>query len=290
MKSSERAAFTDSSPTVLVTGHRGVVGSRVAAGFAELVGQPNVLLFDGDISSEVDIQKFLDKVSMLTNVVHCAAVVPVGSVRKDPVRAFTVNAIGPGLLFRAVAARFPGAHFLHVSSSHVYRPQAGLIHEGAELAPPGAYGKTKLTGEYLLQEEAISAGLSVGIARVFSIFAPDQESSFLYPGIKERLSQLSLEKVLRLPGWNNVRDFSSADDIARCLIWLSQNKIIDVVNIGTGRGTAIAQFAEYVAGRQLLFSDDDAELNPTEVVADISRLKSLGCAPPKSLGVGFPGV
>lgn len=266
--------------TVLVTGHRGVLGSRVAADLAMSLGEENVLLFDGDISSESEVHRFIDSVSALTHAVHCAAVVPVATVARDPLHAFKVNGIGPGILAQAVASKFPGAHFLHVSTSHVYKPKPGRIAEDDELSPSSVYGKTKLTGEFLVEEVSKTKGLSVGIARVFSMFSPDQESSFLFPGIQERLRNRIAGQALELPGWNNVRDFSSADEIARCLVWLSGNRVNNVVNVGTGKGLTVGQFAERVAGEPLLFGDSDADMAPSEVVADTSRLEALGCTPP----------
>lgn len=273
-------APADPGNTVLVTGHRGVLGRRVAANLAGSLGKGNLLRFDGDISSESDVHKFVDGISALTHVVNCAAVVPVSTVARDPLRAFKVNGFGAGVLAQAVASKFPGAHFLHVSTSHVYKPKPGRIGEDDELSPSSVYGKTKLTGEFLVEEVSNATGLSVGIARVFSMFAPDQESSFLFPGIQERLRRRTAGQALELLGWNNVRDFSSADEIARCLVWLSGNRVDNAVNVGTGKGLTVGQFAERVAGEPLLFGDTDADMAPSEVVADTSRLEALGCTPP----------
>lgn len=78
-----------------------------------------------------------------------------------------------------------------------------------------------------------------------------------------------------LPGWNNIRDFSNADNMAALLGLVGNSETIGIVNIGTGHGQTVGEFAKYVTGRDLDFRAEDADPSPTRIVADLSRLRGI---------------
>lgn len=82
-------------------------------------------------------------------VINAAAYTAVDQAEGDPVTARLVNAVAPGAMAQAAAAR--GLPFLHVSTDYVFD---GAGHrpwrEDDPTAPLGIYGATKLEGEGLV--------------------------------------------------------------------------------------------------------------------------------------------
>jgi len=228
--------------------------------------------FRGDISSESDVTDFFSTISRVTHVLNCAAIVPLQLASADPIRTFEVNAIGAGVFSAVTAGKFPDSYFLQVSSSHVYAPQEKPISEEDLTLPGGTYGKSKLAGELLVAAVAEQTELRTGIARVFSMYSEDQDPSFLYPSLREQLASHDPTSVFRLKGWNNLRDFSSADQIAADVSKLLQLEATGTVNIASGEPLKVGEFAERVAGISLVFDDNDREPSPNHLVANVEKL------------------
>lgn len=279
-----RVHGNNSGLTVLVTGAAGVLGKRVVR---ELQSSPHTIAtYDGDISSLEDIETNLVKCSTLDVVVNCAAIVPLSRAAEDPEKAFETNAVAPGRFYRRLAAAFPGAYFLQISSSHVYKPSAGPLAEEAEVDPSSWYGKTKLAGEYLLQELQAQLGARLGIARLFSLISPDQDESFLYPKLRRLAAQRDERAISAISGWNNTRDFCSADYYAKSLARMVSVQPEGLTNVGSGEGRTVGQLAEIVYGSKLAFSTNSRTQEPSTIVADVSRLMSIGCKPDESFFSG----
>lgn len=235
----------------------------------------DVATFSGDITSEKDISLTLGKIHDLEAVINCAAIVPVGAVEDNPIRAMEVNALGVVQIAEGVANLWPRAHFLHVSSSHVYQPSEHPLSEESPTVPSSLYGATKLAGEQLLQAFCQTKRLNFGIARVFSLYSEDQEGSYLFPSIMRRATQAPAPSPIKLPGWNNVRDFSHANVLSQTICKLATLKTTGLINVGSGIGTSVGEFARQITGIDWEFDPEDAFPQPTSIVADTSLLRKL---------------
>ena len=87
-------------------------------------------------------------------IINCAAYNLVDQAEKEPEKAFGVNAEGPKIL--AKAAHTYGSFFVHFSSDYVFdgMKENGLYHENDATNPLNEYGRSKLAGEKLVQEES----------------------------------------------------------------------------------------------------------------------------------------
>lgn len=99
-------------------------------------------------------------------VINAAAYTAVDRAESEEALAHQVNAGAPGAMARAAAAR--GLPFVHVSTDYVFDGQGTAPRAvGDPVAPPNAYGRTKLAGE----EAVRAAGGPHAILRTSWVFS-----------------------------------------------------------------------------------------------------------------------
>jgi nucleoside-diphosphate-sugar epimerase len=203
---------------------------------------------------------------------HLAAIVPTVKVDRNPLDAYEVNAIGAGRILEGMLRRNSKLWALYVSSSHVYSSDESSLREDSQLSPTSTYGRTKLAGELVAgdifesKQEAVLC-----IARVFSMYSRDQDDSFLFPKLLSLRDASPSENLLTVRGWDNVRDFLHADDVAACLVNLALGRAVGRYNIGSGVGLTVANFATDVVGLEISTAESERSLEKTRLVADISK-------------------
>lgn len=119
-----------------------------------------------DITIEEDVLAYITEVKPDV-ILHCAAYTNVDAAEENEEAAYAVNAAGTENL--AKAAKQIGAKMLYVSTDYVFDGSANEPYEVDEPTKPlGAYGRTKLAGEQLLQKH-LDAFFIVRTAWVFGI-------------------------------------------------------------------------------------------------------------------------
>jgi nucleoside-diphosphate-sugar epimerase len=73
---------------------------------------------------------------------------------------------------------------------------------------------------------------------------------------------------------DDVRDLSLADDLVDAIIGLAERQAAGIVNIGSGRGTRIADFVQSLAPRPLRIVPASPGA-PTSLVADTAKLRQI---------------
>jgi len=107
------------------------------------------------------------------------------------------------------------------------------------------------------------------------MYSEDQDNTFLYPSLRSRLESHDPKKVFRLKGWNNVRDFSSADQISLKVQGLLNLEATGVINVASVSPLQVGDFAQLFAGKSLLFDHDDRDFDGSRLVANIDKLSAL---------------
>ena len=136
---------------VVVTGAEGQLGQDVVLELTrkkhEAIGTDREKL---DITKEADVFAFIGEVKPDV-ILHCAAYTNVDAAEENEELAYQINALGTEYL--AKAAQQIGAKMLYVSTDYVFNGTATEPYEvDQQTKPLGAYGRTKLAGEELLQK------------------------------------------------------------------------------------------------------------------------------------------
>jgi dTDP-4-dehydrorhamnose reductase len=152
---------------VLVTGRGGQLATGLAASLPArgiegvFVGQPEFEFDRPDSVRSAFAEAAPDA------VVNCAAWTAVDAAEDDEPAAFRANALGPALLAELCAGR--GVPLLQISTDYVFDGQKGAPY--LERDPPnplGAYGRTKLAGEWA----ALAANPRTIVLRTAWLYAP----------------------------------------------------------------------------------------------------------------------
>ena len=152
---------------ILVTGQggqlaTGLAESLPAEGFeAHLVGQP-----DFEFDQPDTVRAAFDRIRPEA-VVNAAAWTAVDAAEEDEAGAFRANALGPALVARLCAQA--GIPLLQISTDYVYDGRKGSPYVEADAPNPlGAYGRTKLAGEWA----ALAANPMTAVFRTAWVFSP----------------------------------------------------------------------------------------------------------------------
>lgn len=252
-----------------LTGGRGVLGKIATQQFS--ARGHNVDLYPDDICDLPTLQKWVREWNG-DALLHFAAIVPTHKVKENPSEALRVNVGGTIHLLSALASLPKKPWFFYASSSHVYQSSPEPLREDAIVNPHNSYGVSKRISEQCVETVCESLGVPWCIGRIFSFYHSDQKGSFLYPTLQQRFASEDLSQPFLLHGMNDVRDLSLADLLVEKIVLLTENQSQGIINIGSGKGTRIADFVQSIAPQPLkIISASDAP--STSLVADISKLK-----------------
>lgn len=210
---------------IVVTGALGQLGQEImklAAGsehefvFTDIRATDNVSLLDITDADAVDafVGKDVDV------IVNCAAYTDVNKAESDEESARQINAAAAGIL--ASAAAKADALLIHVSTDYVFDGTSTVPYrEDCLPAPTGAYGRTKLEGERLVQ----GSGCRYMIFRTAWLYSHSGRNFFL----------TMVNKTAELPQMKVVFDQTGtptyAGDLAYLISHIIENGFLDRTGI-----------------------------------------------------------
>lgn len=212
-------------------------------------------------------------------VVHLAQA---GDYRNFPDAAASMFAVNVASVARLLDwARRSGVRaFALASSGGLYGPSDAPITEEHPLGGGGAlayYLSTKRAAELLAAPYA--PYYSVGIARIFFAYGPGQGRGFLIPSL---VRSVRAGTPIKLAGPEGIRlNPITAADAASAMMTLLDGPGLRVANVAGPEALTLRQIGEAIGralGRAPSF-DVDPTARPGHVVADTSRLASLGFTP-----------
>lgn len=254
------------SPAVLVTGGAGFIGSHVVAALraagrrvvvlddmsagrranlAGLVGDPRVVLVEGDVRGELGA--LLDRHGPFAAVVHMAAQTSVVRSVEAPLADLDLNlraTVGLALWAADAGVR----QFAFASSAAVYGDAARLpVAEEDEAAPLSPYGAAKRGAELYLRALGELRGMATASLRLFNVYGPRQDPASAYAGVVAAFLGRALrgEPLLVFGDGAQTRDLVYVEDVARAFVLaVGTGRTGHVLcNIATGRETSVLSLA-----------------------------------------------
>lgn len=133
------------------------------------------------------------------------------------------------------------------------------------------------------------SGMNVAWARIFYPYGPGEHEKRLSSHIVDQLMRGN-EVEIKTPA--SMKDFIYIDDVASAVVTILESEFCGAINVGTGEGVSILDFARTIGsllGEENLIK---AALSPAEdaynyVVADAGRLRGLGWKPKVELREGL---
>lgn len=300
--------------TVLVTGGLGYIGSHAVREIldrgwrvrildnryrsdpdtaAALCALPGVELVEGDVRYPHAIENAVRGVEA---VVHLAAVCINKSIA-DPAESLDVNLTGTQHLLDSVARNGVG-RVVFASSASVYGNSAQLpMREDGPLDPLTPYCIAKLAGEQLLAYYAQRAPVSWLALRFFNVYGPGQPTDAFYTSVILTFVRriLSGQPPVIDGRGDQSMDFVHVSDVARSIgMALDSPSTGEVLNVGTGTQTTVAELAERLVAA--MGADVTPQFRPREVLvsrreASVERIQEvLGWHPSVTLDEGLASV
>ncbi len=234
------------APTVLMTGSCGLLGSHLAAALAgryRVVGvdrhpwwgdQP-MAITQADLTAPGAAKAVVAETGPEI-VIHCAAMVNVDACEADPARAYACN---EGLTRELVRATPPRSLFLYISTDAVFQGDRALATEETLPCPRNVYGRSKLHGEWEVQQ----GGMRHLIVRTnfygWSSGRKESAAEWLYRSLKTRQPMTLFTDVFFTPIY--------VVDLVERLVRLVEVGAQGIVHLGGGERVSKHRFGVLLA-------------------------------------------
>ncbi len=223
-----------------------------------------------------DVERLKSWVSGLDVVIHAAGPPSVQHSFEMAEEYVRVHVQGTAALLRA--CRMAKVHqFVYISSAEVYgRPEANPVAETHRLQARSPYAAAKIGAEKMVEAHVESFGLQAVILRPFSIYGPHAYSDSLL----SRVVSTAKSGCIRVRDLRPIRDYCYVNDLAAAVLRACCIEVggLRIFNVGSGKGTSVADFAKLVAQAMCLdipTAEDRTDSRPGqseifELIADIT--------------------
>jgi len=164
-----------------------------------------------------------------------------------------------------------------------------LAEDMTPVVPTTTYARCKNELRLALEAEAKDRGFFFCWGRVFYPYGPGEHPSRLCSSIIQRIAR-GQKVMLKTP--ESMKDYIYIDDLAAALLAVVEKRLDGAVNLGTGVGATVRTLARGLAGLigrpELIEEANPPDQDPFPfVVADASRLKSVGWRPAVTIDEGL---
>jgi nucleoside-diphosphate-sugar epimerase len=188
-------------------------------------------------------------------------------------------------------ARLWQAKIIHMSSYFYGPPQYLPVDENHPLHPHNPYAQTKLISENIVSGYSRDFNLSGIIFRLFNIYGPNQDDSFLIPTILNQVKKGKL--VLKDP--RPKRDFIHVFDVVDAIVTSIETSFddLEIVNLGSGVSYSVEEivdlFKQYTPQSfEVVYTNEYRKGEVLDSVASNSKIINLlGWQPKVSIDNGI---
>jgi GDP-4-dehydro-6-deoxy-D-mannose reductase len=193
--------------------------------------------------------------------------------------ASTINVELPRQILRIQSEELDfHAVFFGSAAEYGLRTKHEILSENSTLKPQSVYGVSKAR-QSELAESAVQASASISYLRIFNLYGLGMSTSLLPGRLEKSINDLkhSVNREIHLGNTNDVRDFISTVKFADVLGELVLRRYSGVINIASGVGMEVGDFARMFVETVLDVKEIEWRMSitshPTFSVADLSKLK-----------------
>ena len=237
--------FTPSQPLnqqnvqILVTGARGFIGATLVPRLRER--KIEIVTYDGDVK---DMASFPSPANL---VIHLAARPAREEGTRSAAEAMQANIIGIQAVMEYARRHSCGIVFTSTCAVYGAAAENRNLREDDPPRPRGWNGLGKLLSEEILSFAAGLHGFGAIILRLFNVYGVGQPRGYL---VSDAIHSLAAREPIRLRNPRAVLDFVHVDDVCDAIlraIPLAASGGTQIFNIGTGKGTRVADVAKRLA-------------------------------------------
>lgn len=246
-----------SGRTIFITGGAGFIGSTLAGRLLDhnkvvvydnlsrntlqataFRNHPSLRVVKGDVLDEVALEKAMAGADI---VVHCAAIVGVDTVIREPVTTMRVNLVGSANVFAAASRLSACSRVVCFSTSEVFGQHAFRSAEtdatvfGAVGEARWTYAVSKLAEEHLAIAYHHQMGTPMTVVRPFNVYGPGQDDEF---ALRTFIQRAIRDEPIEIHGdGTQIRAWCYVDDMVDgVLLAMEEPKAIgESFNIGNPR-------------------------------------------------------
>ena len=292
---------------ILVTGYAGYIGSHICKELKRQ-GYGVIGIDTAEPSDQQLYNKYVDKaitanfgshivyhlitVYNIKTVIHTAAASLVGPSIADPDRYYTNN-VDNLHLFLNFCKDGGVERVIFSSSAAVYGDGHETYYEDIQKNPISPYGRSKLAGEWIIEDYCRAYGLTGVALRYFNVCGADFDTEFGQLGRPSHIFSVGLTRAIAgesiVINGNNYatasgtceRDYVHVVDVANANILAVQAPLsgFTAVNIGSGVGFGNLEIVEAInryGSNKLEYSFGPARAgDPARLISNIDRAKTL---------------
>jgi nucleoside-diphosphate-sugar epimerase len=274
---------------VVVTGHTGFLGSRLQRRLEDLA----VEVIGVARSTGYDVVDDVLPLSRVDHVFHLAGESFVPDGWRNPVGFHRVNAQGTVRVLDQCRKADVSVTYV---STYVYGVGASMpVKETEPPRPSNPYAFSKFAGEDACRFYADCYGLRTGILRLFNVYGPGQNASFLIPTIARQVLDPAVKEIV-VADLAPRRDFVHIDDVVDALLTAPRFLPGSTFNVGSGRSYSVGDVITTClrcGGVSKPFRDrGERRINEVmDVVADVSAIREAhGWGPRVTFADGVQSV
>lgn len=285
---------------ILIIGSKGFIGSHCVSYFekehnvyqCDVVVDYNNTQYTQIDATNADYNSVFEQQSFDV-CINCSGAASVPDSIKNPQRDFMLNTVNVFKQLDAIRKHNPSCKYINLSSAAVYgNPEYLPIDENHPLNPISPYGVHKKMAEEVCESFYENFNLKVCSLRIFSAYGEGLRKQIfwdLHEKGKANSNQVSL-----LGTGNESRDFIHVSDLVSVIELVIKRSDFqnDYINVANGKELSIQNVAEtfysiYNPSTIIKFQGQARKGDPINWVADISKLKELGCINDIDLNTGL---
>lgn len=255
-----------------VTGAKGILGTKICLSLNK-TGE-NYTIFDGDITDRIKVHSWVSH-NKITDLIHLAAKVQIDEVEQGLGSAIATNIQGTLNIINECVKSQHLRYIFFASTSHVYSNRVkNPRNENDELDPINTYGLTKFCGENIVKTLCQPNCISYTIGRIFSFYDRNQKPGYLYSNLLQKIKKNKPGQAIQVFGANNVRNFSTSDEIASKILKLVTLRYDGVINIGSTNNLTVGEFCRRFIPKDIQV-EEHKDIQPSILLPCLKKFNEL---------------